>query len=44
MEEMDRRGLFAAFSALAAAAAAGGAARAQTPKQGRMTNNCRNRG
>jgi len=37
MEEMDRRGLFAAFSALAAMAATGGAAQAQTPKQGRMT-------
>jgi mannose-6-phosphate isomerase-like protein (cupin superfamily) len=36
MDEMDRRGLFAIFSALAMAAA-GGEAQAQTPKQGRMT-------
>jgi quercetin dioxygenase-like cupin family protein len=34
---MDRRDLFAAFSALAAMVAATGSAGAQTPKQGRMT-------
>lgn len=35
MEEMDRRGLFAAFSAMAALAAT--KSQAQTPKEGRMT-------
>ena len=37
MQSMDRRDLFAVFSALAAVTAAGGEAMAQTPKQGRMT-------
>lgn len=35
MDEIDRRGLFAAFSAMAAMATMG--AQAQAPKQGRMT-------
>jgi len=37
MESMDRRDLFAVFSALAAVTAAGGDAVAQTPAKGRMT-------
>jgi len=37
MQSMDRRDLFAGFSALAAVTAAGGEAMAQTPAKGRMT-------